>query len=85
VNITHASSIDSADGRIEVSIYGGNGPYDCYLYIGAPWKGGKLVELKEGISSSCTFKKLKAGKYIVIVEDEDKTPNFKEVELEVLK
>jgi hypothetical protein len=82
INITHASGPQSSDGKIEITIYGGSSSYDCYLYVGAPWKGGSLIEKKQDVSFECDFKNLKPGKYMVIVEDKEKVPIVKEVEIE---
>ncbi len=68
-------------GTVDVNVFKGVPGYSFYLYNDYPFNGGELIK-KFGPTTEtiCSFKKLKEGKYVLIVVDKNGTTSeFKEV------
>lgn len=82
VVVSEASDGTVSDGSILVTITRGNPDFTVYLFDKAPWKGGTQLRKIERVSAnSLTMDEVPAGSYYVIVEDMDRNPWAKAIEV----
>jgi hypothetical protein len=85
VLIDPATDEYSANGKIALTITRGNPDYTAYLFDKAPWKGGTEIQKLEPASDPLIeFNNLLPGDYYIIVEDKDRNPGAKAVNVGIL-